>query len=240
MPAAPRARFRSCAFRRSPILASSGALAALFVVCCYVATATAQTWDGGGSNNNWTTGNNWNPNGAPVNNGTANVNFAGTTRLTPIVDSNRNVNSVTFDSNAGQFVIGGTRTLTINGGGITSNAAGTQTINARISLGANQTWTVTNPGSTLAVGGIISGSRSINKAGPGTLILSGANTYSGGTTVSGGVLQGTTTSLRGNITNNATLTFNQSTNGTFAGIISGTGNLIKAGSGTVPVTGANT
>ena len=39
---------------------------------------------------------------------------------------------------------------------------------------------------------------------PGTTLLTGTNSYSGGTTVAGGTLQGTTASLQGNILNNAT------------------------------------
>jgi outer membrane autotransporter protein len=88
--------------------------------------------------------------------------------------------------------------------------------------------------------GVISGSGSLTKAGTGTLVLSGANTYSGGTTVSAGILQGSTTSLQGNIANNATVSFNQSSDGTYAGVISGSGALTKAGTGTLVLTGSNT
>ena len=49
----------------------------------------------------------------------------------------------------------------------------------------------------------MSGSGSLTKSGAGTLILSGTNSYTGGTTVSAGTLQGDTTSLQGNILNNA-------------------------------------
>src|SRR5258708_20277187 len=76
-------------------------------------------------------------------------------------------------------------------------------------------------------GGNISGTGSLVKDGTGTLILSGTNAYSGGTTVSSGTFQGTTLSLQGDITNNATLDFNQSFNGTYGGNMSGTGNLVK-------------
>lgn len=81
---------------------------------------------------------------------------------------------------------------------------------------------------------------SINKTGVGTLTLSGANTYTGGTTVSAGTLAGNTTSLQGNILNNAAVIFNQNTAGTYAGVMSGTGSLTKTGSDTLTLTGANT
>ena len=88
--------------------------------------------------------------------------------------------------------------------------------------------------------GIISGAGHVEKRLSGTLILTGANTYSGGTTVSNGILQGTTTGLHGNIINNAAVVFDQDTDGTYAGNISGTGTLTKQGTGIVTLTGTNT
>src|SRR4029077_18849597 len=67
---------------------------------------------------------------------------------------------------------------------------GTQNLNlgtGAVTLGASRTVTVN--GSTLTVGGVISGSGfSLTKAGSGTLTLSGANTYTGGTTLNAGTL----------------------------------------------------
>ncbi len=71
--------------------------------------------------------------------------------------------------------------------------------------------------------GVISGTGSMTKLNAGNLTLSGANTYSGGTTISAGMLTGTTTSLQGNIVNNAALEFNQNGSGTYSGNMSGTG-----------------
>ncbi|ODA67265.1 Extracellular serine protease precursor [Methyloligella halotolerans] len=87
--------------------------------------------------------------------------------------------------------------------------------------------------------GDISGSGSLTKSGVGTLILSGTNTYTGGTTISAGTLQGDTDSLTGDITDNAVLVFDQVANGTFAGDISGTGSLTKSGAGTLILSGSN-
>ena len=84
----------------------------------------------------------------------------------------------------------------------------------------------------------------------GTTTFSVDNTYTGATTISGGTLQigngGTTGALSTSsaITNNGTLVFNRSntiTQGTdFNSVISGTGSLIQAGSGSLVLTGANT
>ena len=94
-------------------------------------------------------------------------------------------------------------------------------------------------GNTLTLSGAVSGGGALTKIGAGTLILTGENSYSGGTVVEAGTLQGTTQSLQGAITNNAAVVFDQATNGTYAGVMSGSGSLTKNGAGTVTLTGAN-
>ena len=63
------------------------------------------------------------------------------------------------------------------------------------------------------IGVAIVGAGDVTKTGPGTVILTAANTYTGGTTISGGTLQlgngGTTGSIVGNITDNGVLEFNR-------------------------------
>ena len=87
-------------------------------------------------------------------------------------------------------------------------------------------------------GGAITGRGSLLKTGKGALDLTGANTYTGGTTVQAGTLQGNSASLPGNIANQAALVFNQGSNGTYAGNVSGSGTFTKIGSGKLLTTGA--
>jgi autotransporter-associated beta strand protein len=84
---------------------------------------------------------------------------------------------------------------------------------------------------------------SLLKLGTGTLILSGTNTYTGGTRVDAGTLQigngGATGGVVGNITNNAALVFDRSDAVTYGGVISGTGSLTQAGSGALTLSGTS-
>jgi hypothetical protein len=104
-------------------------------------TSLAQTWDGGALDDNFTSASNWNPNGVPANNGTANLTFDGAVRTSPDVNVNFNVNSVAFAPTAANFVIQRTNNsiLTVQGGGITNNDAGLQTFEVPVNFGANST-----------------------------------------------------------------------------------------------------
>ncbi|MFY0449699.1 autotransporter-associated beta strand repeat-containing protein, partial [Xanthomonas codiaei] len=104
---------------------------------------------------------------------------------------------------------------------------------------ANTAALVFNQGSGGVYAGVVSGTGSLEKTGSGALQLTGANSYTGGTLVSAGTLIGDTTSLQGNILDNAVLVFDQAGDGTFAGAISGVGSVVKQGAGVLTLAGSN-
>ena len=122
--------------------------------------------------------------------------------------------------------------LQIGDNGTTGSVTGDITNNAAL---------IFNRTSSYTYAGVISGTGTFEQAGSGTTIFTGANIYSGGTTISAGTLQignaGTTGSITGNITNNAALIFNRTNSYTYAGDISGTGSVTQAGTGTTILTG---
>ncbi len=95
----------------------------------------------------------------------------------------------------GGSVTTGSGTLTLGGGAatITSNASSTTaTISGNLNLGgSNQTFTVASgtAGTDLSISAAISGMHNLTKAGAGVLNVSGANTYTGKTTISAGTMQ---------------------------------------------------
>lgn len=95
-------------------------------------------------------------------------------------------------------------------------------------------------GETMTLNGNNSGSGSLTKAGAGALILNGVSSYTGGTTVSAGTLQGDTDSLQGNIVNNASLIFDQASDGTYSGTLTGIGTFEKTNAGVLTLSGSTT
>lgn len=89
--------------------------------------------------------------------------------------------------------------------------------------------------STGTFGGTLSGSGTFTKSGAGSLSLTGSLNHTGGTTVNGGRL--IVSNPAGNFVNNSELELPNA--GTYGGVISGTGSLIKSGVGVLTLTGAN-
>lgn len=98
-------------------------------------------------------------------------------------------------------------------------------------------------GKTLTINGVVSGT-TLTKTGNGTLVLAGTNTYNGTTKIEAGTLE--VTGLLGggnyvaNIENDGTLKMNQAGNQRLGGVISGKGDLVKSGAGTLTLADANT
>ena len=105
--------------------------------------------------------------------------------------------------------------LTIGTNGInvlTGKAGSATTIDAPVVLGASQAWTVADSDQTLTVNGAISGSgMALTKAGSGTLVLTGVNSYTGATTINAGTVKISNAASLGSPTTTATVTINAAT-----------------------------
>jgi fibronectin-binding autotransporter adhesin len=144
--------------------------------------------------------------------------------------------------NAGSAdAFGSSGTISFGAGTLQYSASNQTDYSGRFSSALGQQYSIdTNAQDVTFASALTSTGGTLTKLGTGTLTLTGSNTYSGGTTVSGGTLAGTTSGLQGAITNNATVEFSQATAGTYAGVISGSGNLVKSGAGAVTLSGNNT
>lgn len=123
----------------------------------------------------------------------------------------------------------------------------------KVVLGAHGLVLNTASGASTAFAGVISGSQGLTVNGAGVQILSGTNTYTGGTTIgsgatlqigsgnnTGAIFYDATTPAANGVANSGTLKFARLDSSTFANNISGTGNVVQAGIGTTILTGNNT
>jgi len=137
----------------------------------------------------------------------------------------------------------GTANVTVDGGiirAIRNNANffsnyGSQQVTLGVSGGIFDT-----NGYNIGIAPVMSGAGSLTKDGLGTLTLTGANIFGGGTTITSGTLElgngGTTGSIVGNVANSGVLAFNRSDALTFGGTIAGTGGVWQVGSGQTRLT----
>jgi autotransporter-associated beta strand protein len=165
--------------------------------------------------------------------------------------------------NVGTLAVGndsalGTGTLTMYGGALRSDTAA-HTINNAVIMYSD--FTVTG-NTDLTLTGVVSGAHTVAKTGTGTLVLSGANTFTGGVHVSSGVLavggnnvlstgavtldggairsEGAPRTVYNTIDVASASSVTGSTELTLAGAVSGSAPLSKTGSGTLVLTGTNT
>jgi fibronectin-binding autotransporter adhesin len=219
--------------------------------------ALAQTWNGGGTDNNWTTADNWDGT-APV--ATDPLTFSGAIQQINVNDFTANTIFESITLSQGGFTLSG------NAVQLSATTKVTNTGDNTIALGLTPTsgaMRIDSESGTLTVSGNIGGTGGLTKVGTGTLFLTGNNAYDGGTTLNGGTLRlGSANALRTN--NETALTFTSGTldlNGfnatlndftlssgsqillgggnlamglisgtrTFGGVISGSGNVTKQG-----------
>ncbi len=194
------------------------------------------TWTAGGTN--WTNSN-----------GTLNQTWAG--------------DFAVFQGTAGTVSVNGTQLFTgmqflTDGYSVINGASGLLTA---VNGSGGTTAMRVDPGVTATVGVNINGSGILNKLDAGTLVLNGANSYTGGTQLDGGTLvvgsntalgsgalianagtqldSNTAVTLANAATLNGNLTLLGSNALTLNGVISGTGGLIKNGSASLTLGGNN-
>lgn len=163
--------------------------------------AGAQTWRYSGTNSLWSTPSNWGGT-LPANDGTADLLFSLNSSFTSEMDQNWNIRSITWNPTAlsgGQVALQSSTaalTLTLQSGA--SNISGGQvSLNPGIVLAGPVVWNDTStPGSFFSttpgtlVYGPVSGPGGFQKTGAGLLrLLNETNSFTGGITVSGGVLE---------------------------------------------------
>ncbi len=139
--------------------------------------------------------------------------------------------SVSADANLGAA----SGTVTLAGGALSASASFTSARDIAITGSTGDIGVA--GGQTLTLAGTISGTGTLVKQDEGTLILTGDNSYSGGTTIRAGILQigngGATGSILGDVVNEGTLIFDRSGSYQFPGNISGSGAVMIRGGGTV-------
>jgi autotransporter-associated beta strand protein len=241
------------------LVVSAAVFAALLLVASLPQMAVAQvaTWSGNASSA-WNDAGNWDA--LPVSTNslvfTSATGVGGLNLNNDLTDGTFSVAGITFDAGSPAYVIGD-GTLTANAGNtfvltgnVTNNSTSLQTINNPFSMTTVRTFTTTTGGGDITLAGNLSGTGGgITKTGAGTLTLSGANSYTGTTTISAGTLALTggdnrlATAGTVNFSNNATLSIannqtlstvtvtntSSTTSQTFTGTITGGGNLELTG-----------
>jgi uncharacterized protein len=190
------------------------------------APSATRTWRGGGTFADWNDPTNWDV--APGTNDSLQFSGSLSTTANNNLVANSQFNGIAFTSNAGAFNISG-NSFTL-GGNIVNNSSNLQTINTPIVL-AGGARTFNAAAADITARGSISGPGSLIKTGSHILNLSGSSvSLAGGTTVQQGTLCYNYTSISGDVTNQGTVIFNQTQDGSMSGKILGSGNMVKTGS----------
>jgi autotransporter-associated beta strand protein len=217
-------------------------------------TSTAWNVNGGGS---WIVAGNW-TSGVPNGQG-ASATFGSIVSATATVSLNgsETVGNLTFNDASGgaspTYTIdtGSGGTLVIdngsNGAGGITVSNGSQAITAPVVLNSSLGVSVAGSGNTMTISGQISGSGGLSMVGTGALVLAGSNSYAGPTSITSGTLQignggasGSFGTDTGSISNGGALVFDLSSSLAVPNVITGSGSLTQAGTGTTTLSGTNT
>ena len=176
--------------------------------------STFYTWDGRngtttGSDDDWTTGDNWIGNTQPGWGTTTRIAFADngtpTTRQTTDMDGDKTVNAIRFNAdNTKSYILQGNDTLTMGGTlpSIMQLSAFNQTLSMEeLALGTTTIFDVAGAGN-LIISSVITSTAATNTlvkegTGSGILILSGTNTFTSSLVINGGSVEATQASSLG-------------------------------------------
>jgi autotransporter-associated beta strand protein len=218
-----------------------------------IGDATTVQWTNTSGNDSWTTGGaggNWNGAAFPNAVGqTASFGSLATGSGSVNLNGNKTVSGLIFNNSAvSSFDIFGSGNLTIDNGSaagaITVNG-GNHAIDVPIVLNGAVAVMTTNGGDSLNINGNISGAFPMTVAGPGTLTLTGTNSFtnlsvsSGTVNVGNNGVGGTLGTGSVTLSNGAVLNFAQTSNYNFGQSITGSGTINQIGSGTTTVGAVN-
>jgi fibronectin-binding autotransporter adhesin len=128
---------------------------------------------------------------------------------TVTLDAGQTVGTLSFNS-AQSYTLAGSNTLTLDNGTDApqiTDGNGNHTIGTNLAIAGSNAMqaNVVNGADTLTISGAISGNAGLQKLGLGTVVLSGANTYTGSNTVDVGTLRLSGSGTLGNTANPVTI-----------------------------------
>jgi autotransporter-associated beta strand protein len=135
-------------------------LARVSLALIFTASLQAQSiWDGGGVNADFLNAVNWTGDTAPTSATTTQIQFAGSVNTSPVLNSDLQVGTITFNSGASAFSVSGTGLISLDGAGsagvnsnnqgIINNSSSLQTISNAIKLTGNSIFTAASGSITL-------------------------------------------------------------------------------------------